>query len=61
MIGAKTVIVTTGGYGNNREMLQKYYPHYKETMTYDGPRSNTGDGIPLATEVGAAISLGWVP
>ena len=56
VIAAKTVIITTGGYGNNREMLQKYYPYYKETMTYDGPRSNTGDGIPLATEVGAATA-----
>lgn len=55
-IGAKAVIITTGGYGNNREMLKKHYPHYKETMTYDGPRSNTGDGIPLATEVGAATA-----
>lgn len=56
VIGANTVIITTGGYGNNREMLQKYYPYYKETMTYDGPRSNTGDGIALATEVGAATA-----
>jgi fumarate reductase flavoprotein subunit len=59
VIAAKTVIITTGGYGNNQEMLKKYYPYYKETMTYDGPRSNTGDGIPLATEVGAAtVGLG---
>jgi fumarate reductase flavoprotein subunit len=56
VIKAKTVIVTTGGYGNNREMLRQYYPHYKETMTYDGPRSNTGDGIPLAAEAGAALA-----
>ena len=56
VIGAKTVIITTGGYGNNREMLQKYYPHYKESMTYDGPRSNTGDGISLAADVGAATA-----
>ena len=55
-ISAKTVIVTTGGYGNNREMLQRFYPHFKESMTYDGPRSNTGDGITLATEVGAATA-----
>jgi fumarate reductase flavoprotein subunit len=55
-ITAKTVIITTGGYGNNREMLRKYYPYYKETMTYDGPRSNTGDGITLATQVGAALT-----
>ena len=36
-IAAKTVIITTGGYGGNREMLKKYYPYYKESMTYDGP------------------------
>ena len=56
VVGAKTVIITTGGYGNNREMLEKYYPYYKETMTYDGPRSNTGDGIALALEAGAATA-----
>ncbi len=52
-IGAKTVIITTGGYGGNREMLKKYYPHYKESMTYDPPRTNTGDGIVMAIEAGA--------
>jgi fumarate reductase flavoprotein subunit len=54
-IQAKTVIITTGGYGNNRELLRRYYPHYKETITYDGPRSNTGDGLALATDVGADL------
>jgi fumarate reductase flavoprotein subunit len=36
--------------------LKKFYPQYKETMTYDGPRFNTGDGIALATDVGAAMA-----
>jgi succinate dehydrogenase/fumarate reductase flavoprotein subunit len=56
VVGAKCVIITTGGYGGNREMLKKYYPYYKESMTYDAPRSNTGDGITMAIEAGAATA-----
>jgi fumarate reductase flavoprotein subunit len=55
------VVVATGGYGNNREMLKKYCAQYQDTMTYDGPPSNTGDGILMATEIGAATAgLGTV-
>jgi len=50
------VIVATGGYGNNKEMLKKYWPNYNENYTYDGPPSNTGDGIIMATEIGAATA-----
>lgn len=60
-ITAKSVIITTGGYGNNKEMLKKYCPFYQETMTYDGVPSNTGDGILMAMEAGAATAgLGTV-
>ncbi|MBN1570556.1 MAG: FAD-dependent oxidoreductase [Acidobacteria bacterium] len=55
-IAAKSVIITTGGYGNNKEMLKKYCSNYHDTMTYDGPPSNTGDGIIMATEIGAATA-----
>lgn len=55
-ITAKSVIITTGGYGNNKEMLKKYCPYYHDTITYDGPPSNTGDGIIMATEIGAATA-----
>lgn len=55
-ITARSVIVATGGYGNNKEMLKKYCPYYHDTMTYDGPPSNTGDGIAMATEIGAATA-----
>jgi fumarate reductase flavoprotein subunit len=55
-IAAQTVIIATGGYGNNRELLQQHYPHYHESMTYDGPRGNTGDGITMALEAGAAVA-----
>lgn len=53
-VTAKSVIVASGGYGNNKEMLRKYCPCYHENMTYDGPAGNTGDGIIMATEIGAA-------
>jgi fumarate reductase flavoprotein subunit len=60
-IAAGSVIVATGGYGNNKEMLKKYCANYHDTMTYDGPPSNTGDGIIMATEIGAATAgLGTV-
>ena len=52
-IATKCVIVATGGYGNNKEMLKKYWANYNENYTYDGPPSNTGDGILMAAEIGA--------
>jgi fumarate reductase flavoprotein subunit len=55
-INAKTVAITTGGYGNNKEMLKKYCSYYHDTFTYDGPPSNTGDGITMAQEIGAATA-----
>ncbi len=60
-IAAGSVVIATGGYGNNREMLKKYCAQYHDTMTYDGPPSNTGDGIRMGTEIGAATAgLGTV-
>jgi fumarate reductase flavoprotein subunit len=56
VIAAESVIIATGGYGNNKEMLKKYCPYYHDNMTYDGPPSNTGDGITMATEIGAATA-----
>ena len=55
-ITARSVIVATGGFGNNKEMLKKHLANYHETMTYDGPPSNTGDGIVMAAEIGAATA-----
>jgi fumarate reductase flavoprotein subunit len=55
------VVVATGGYGNDKEMLKKYCANYHDTWTYDGPPSNTGDGIKMATAIGAATAgLGTV-
>jgi fumarate reductase flavoprotein subunit len=55
-IRAGSVVITTGGYGNNKEMLKGHCPHYHDTITYDGPPSNTGDGIRMAVEIGAATA-----
>jgi len=55
-IHARSVIVATGGYGNNKDMLKKHCPYYHDTITYDGPPSNTGDGIKMADEIGVALA-----
>ena len=55
-VNAGVVIITTGGYGNNKAMLQEYCPYYHDNMTYDGPPSNTGDGITMAVEAGAGTA-----
>jgi len=55
-VKTKSIIVASGGYGNNKKMLKKYCPYYHDNMTYDGPSNNTGDGIIMATEIGAATA-----
>jgi fumarate reductase flavoprotein subunit len=55
MISAKSVIIATGGYGNNKEILRKYCSYYHDTISYDGPSGNIGDGITMGIEAGAAM------
>jgi fumarate reductase flavoprotein subunit len=52
-ISASKVIIATGGFGGNREMLKKYYPYYRDNMQLTG-FPNMGDGILMAIESGAA-------
>lgn len=56
---APSVIVTTGGFGNSPEMIQKYYPSaWHEGWTWAVHRNNPfilGDGITLGEAVGAGI------
>lgn len=52
-IKAKSIILATGGYSGNRELLKKYYPLYNENMVFLGAPS-TGDGLKMAIEAGAA-------
>jgi fumarate reductase flavoprotein subunit len=51
---AKAVIIATGGYGGNREMLAQYVPGYTNSLPTSGIEiSHTGDGIRMAFEAGA--------
>ncbi len=54
-IEAKSVIITTGGYGGNKDLLQKYCPGYSyDDVNYLGLKDLTGDGLLMAIEAGAA-------
>ena len=52
-IQAKSVILATGGFGANMEMLAEYNPSLADAVTTNHPGA-TGDGIQMATEIGAA-------
>lgn len=52
-INAKAVILATGGYGANRDMLEG---SLKNTLYY-GPVSSTGDGHKMAIKAGAQMQL----
>ena len=51
-INAKSVIIATGGFGANEELYTQYKPELKGYVTTNVPTA-TGDGITMATEVGA--------
>jgi fumarate reductase flavoprotein subunit len=51
---ARAVIIATGGYGGNREMLAKHNPEYSNPLPTAGIElSHNGDGIRMAFEAGA--------
>ena len=57
-ISAKAVILSTGGFGGNMEMLQRFLPEYFASDNYFSHYcllSTTGDGISMAEELGAEI------
>jgi fumarate reductase flavoprotein subunit len=54
MIKAMSVIMATGGYSGNKELLKKYYQHYTDGLRLYGLPS-MGEGLHMATETGAAI------
>ena len=53
-INAKAVILATGGFGNNEDMIVKYRKDLKGTVTTSAP-GITGDGIVMAEDVGAGL------
>lgn len=54
-IGAKAVILATGGYSSNRELFSRLHPANAVFQASVMPGS-TGDGLIMATKVGAATS-----
>lgn len=52
-VNAPNVLVATGGYSGNKEMIRKYFPHDCEDLICWGLHHN-GDGIRMATEAGGA-------
>ena len=48
------VIIATGGFGGNRELLRKHFPYYYDGMPLSGLPLE-GDGLLLAADAGAAI------
>lgn len=51
-IKAKSIIIATGGFAANQEMVAKYYPEYYNKGCIVS--QSTGDGINLAISIGAA-------
>jgi fumarate reductase flavoprotein subunit len=52
-IKTKSVVIATGGFAGNKKLLRKYCPDYHEDMERIGV-PNTGDGLLMATQIGAA-------
>src|SRR5262245_60862274 len=60
-IGARAVVLASGGFSGNGEMLAQYIGAGAESlkMISPGTRFNTGDGIRMALAVGARSSGDW--
>lgn len=61
-IRAKAVVLGTGGFARNKELLQKFVPSYAPyTDVSNATPGATGDGIIMAQKIGAAgFKDGWV-
>ena len=53
-VGAKKVVLTTGGFNANRDMLAQYIPEMADAPTI-GAKTNTGEGILWGMDAGAAV------
>ncbi|MGC6770030.1 flavocytochrome c [Enterococcus sp. LJL51] len=53
-ISGDAVVITTGGFGSNKEMIEEYRPELKDYVSTTSEGS-TGDGIRMVEEVGGAV------
>jgi fumarate reductase flavoprotein subunit len=51
----RAVVICTGDYGSNPELVQKYAPWASGCLSLYSIGTNTGDGLMMASEVGALI------
>jgi len=54
-INTKSVVLTTGGFTGNRELLHQYFPQYYDDNYWTDAVPLMGDGIQLASEAGAYV------
>jgi len=54
--GKQGVILTTGGFGANIEMVQEYNPVIDERYKSTNQNSATGDGLRMAQDIGADVT-----
>jgi len=52
-INTKTVIIATGGFAGNKELLKKYAPGFNEGELFITGMPHKGDGLRMAMEAGA--------
>lgn len=57
ILANKGVIFATGGFPHNQEMRQKYHPKSSNSAWSLANKTNTGDGINIASEKGAGLDL----
>jgi fumarate reductase flavoprotein subunit len=50
----KSVMIATGGYAGSKALMKKYCPAYSEDLVQFGMPISVGDGLHMATGVGAA-------
>lgn len=59
IVHAKAVLLATGGYGGNKEMLRQYL--HSDNFYLYGLSTNTGDGLRMALEAGAGLNMQMSP
>lgn len=53
-ISTQSVIIATGGFAGNAKLIKKYIPSYDEAEIRHGGLPHKGDGLRMASEIGAA-------
>lgn len=53
-IKAESIVITTGGFIGNKQLMKKYFPYWRDNIDYPG-LPHTGDGLIMAAEIGGAI------